>query len=543
MTKQFLYLTNDKLIALVCKGGAIVERDSFGPTDADSAAFTQYLARHASIPTHLVTDLIEEDFRMDTVPHVRGSDQEAVLNRKLAQLYRASTFRHAIVQGREAEGRRDDRVLFHAVTNAELLAPWLAALTRAEVPLEGIQSSAVLSVRMLQVLSLNVPHTLLVTIVPDFGLRQTYFRNKQIRFSRLTPIIYDEGQSVGKLIAAETSRTWQYLDSQRNFSGNDTLEVCFVVHAKDREMIAEAIGAYPLFKHRFVDIAEVAQRIKLKPAPTSSHAEELLTFLYAQGSVENHFAEKPALVFSKYRRARIALYAVTAAVLLAGIGVSGYNLFQASSVTSAIDARNQVMRGIQSEYQSISDSLRGQTTATDSVRDASTFYRTQIAPAPTSPSPLLRDLSKAWAEFPNIKLLQVSWATATNETATPALLSAASVTANAIRSDTKVVPGATPAPAPPPPSTQDGDPAFAGNKTEVLMIEAAITNFSGDYRAAIALVERLAKRLGELENAKATIITPPLDTKSLAALQANLNVPESPENRFVIKLVRTRGGA
>lgn len=106
MAKQFLYLTNDKMIALIWKGGAIVEREVFNSTDADSVAFAEYIARHHEVPTYVVTDLIEEDFRLDTVPHLRGGDQDAILGRKLAQLYRATTFRHAIVQEREAERRR-----------------------------------------------------------------------------------------------------------------------------------------------------------------------------------------------------------------------------------------------------------------------------------------------------------------------------------------------------------------------------------------------------------------------------------------------------
>ena len=217
MSKHFLYLTNDKLVALIWKGGTIVERDVFGSTELAMPAFTQYVARHRDVSTYIVTDLIEEDFRLDTVPHLRGNDQDAVLGRKLAQLYRASPFRHGIIQGREQEGRRDDKVLYHAVTNPELLKPLLAILDRAEVPLEGIYSSAVLSGRLLEALHAFFQHTLLVTIVPDFGLRQTYFQNKQIKFSRLTPIVFDEGQPVGDLIAAETSRTWQYLDSLRFF--------------------------------------------------------------------------------------------------------------------------------------------------------------------------------------------------------------------------------------------------------------------------------------------------------------------------------------
>ena len=114
MAKHFLYLTNDKLVALVWKSGAIVERDVFGSTELGLPAFREYIARHRTVSTYVVTDLIEEDFRLDTVPHLRGNDQDAVLGRKLSQLYRASPFRHGIIQGRETEGRRDDKVLYRS---------------------------------------------------------------------------------------------------------------------------------------------------------------------------------------------------------------------------------------------------------------------------------------------------------------------------------------------------------------------------------------------------------------------------------------------
>lgn len=45
-------------------------------------------------------------------------------------------------------------MLYHAITNPDLVKPWLAALEHAEVPLEGVSSSAVLSVRLPGVLNI-----------------------------------------------------------------------------------------------------------------------------------------------------------------------------------------------------------------------------------------------------------------------------------------------------------------------------------------------------------------------------------------------------
>lgn len=545
MSKHFLYLTNDKLTALIWRSGAVVERETFSSLDADSPEFSRWLHRHARLPAWLVTDLIEEDFRIDTLPHVGGSDREALIERRLAQLYRASSYRHAIIQGREETGRRDDRVLFHAVTNPDILDPFVNALARAEVPLQGISSSAVLSAALPEALGVFYTHTLLVTIVPDFGLRQTYFRDKQIKFSRLTPIIYDEGKSVGELIAAEASRTWQYLDSLRHFADSDeSLEVCIVVHARDRDTIAEAIQAYPLFKYHFLDIVEVAERLKLRPPPSSSHAEEVLVQLFAQKGAENHFAGREQRRFATYRATRFALYAATAAVLALGVGVTGFNLHQASLIARETDRRDLGSRGAQAEYQQISNLIRGQMTATASMRDTSLFYRAQANPATPAPGSMLRELAQAWADFPALRIDQIAWQVHHDGNIAPALRTPPARPLN-VRSDGAQggAPAAGAAASTAPFALTEADPPLAGTRFEVMVIEGAVTGFSGNYRAANDMVVKLLARLNQDGGRKAEALQWPVNPAAALTLRGTAGEPDASEARFTIRLVRQRGAA
>ena len=545
MAKQFLYLTNDKLVALVWKGGAIAERDVFGSAELASTAFTQYIAKHRDISTYVVTDLIEEDFRLDTVPHLRGNDQDAVMGRKLAQLYRASPFRHGIIQGREPEGRRDDKVLYHAVTNPELLKPLLASLESANVPLEGIYSSAVLSGRLLQALNAFFKHTLLVTIVPDFGLRQTYFQNKQIKFSRLTPIIFDDGQPVGQLIAAETSRTWQYLDSLRFFASGETLEVSILVHARDRQMVTDAIRTYPLIQYRFLDIDEVAAKLKLNPAPVSSHAEELLVHLYAQGRIENHFATPEQRRFGMFKRARFGLFALTAGILLAGSAGAVFNLYQASKISTEIDRRTDLTKPLQAEYRTVVNEISKQTAASETVRDASGFFNQYMRPAAAAPGDFVREFSQAFAEFPNIQLLQLVWMPATDATATPTFTASTILGASALQSASRAGNAAAPnVPAPPPQAAQpvnELDPPLSDGRFQALIVEAAVSPFDGDYRKATKDINVFVARINQIPGVAASTITEPLDVGTKAAITAidNAQPVTRADARFVLKLVRT----
>jgi hypothetical protein len=543
VTKHFLYLTNDKLVALVWRNGAIVERDVFGAKELGTPAFAAYIAKHRNTSTFVVTDLIEEDFRLDTVPHLRGNDQDAVLGRKLAQLYRASPFRHGLIQGREAEGRRDDRVLYHAVTNPDILKPLLATLEHAQAPLEGIYSSAVLSGKLLDALNSFFQHTLLVTIVPDFGLRQTYFQNKQVKFSRLTPIVFDAGQPAGALIAAETSRTWQYLDSLRFFAAGETLEVSIVVHAHDRQMVTDAIRSYPLIQYRFLDIDEVAQKLKLKPAPVSSHAEELLVHLYAQGRIENHFATPEQRRFAMYKRVRFGLFAMTAGVLIAGTAAASFNLYQASKISNDIDQRSNTMRPLQSEYRSVVSQISKQTAASETVRDASGFFNQYMRPTPASPGDFVRTFSTALTDFPNIQLRQLVWAPVSDAGTTPSYAATAAQGGNVLQSATKTdnVPAAQPAAAAGTLVSTPLDPLLSDGKFQALIVEAAISPFDGNFRKAASDINSFVARINQLPGVSATVLVEALDVRpnaSITATDATQSVAQ-PDARFVLKLVRS----
>lgn len=524
MSKHFLYLTNDKLVSLVIKGAELIERENFVVADVQTPEFESHIEKLASATTYLVTDLIEEDFRLDTIPHLRGSDQEAVLDRKLGQIYRSSPYRHAIVQGREEEGRRDDRVFLHAVTNADLLKPLIALLERHRVPLEGVYSSAVLSSRFLKDLDIFFPHTMLVTIIPDFGLRQTYFKDKQVKFSRLTPIVYDESRSVGELIAAETSRTWQYLDSLRYFAEADSLEVCMLAHERDRAMMQEAIRSYPMLRYRFLDINDVATKLKVSPAPTSSHAEEILCHLYSRGKLENHFAAPADSRFASYRRARIAIFGVTAAILAAGAAGAAFNGYHLTKISQEIDLRSRREGALQSEYQTVVNSLRTQKMATDTVRDTSTFFNSQIRPSPATPVFMLTELARVLEDFPKVRLNQVLWATHNDPAFVPPVpLGVAANTANAggtrqVTSETKAS-AASGSSTPTVSAADAADPPLAGNKYHVAVIDAAIQPFDGDVRGALAEIDRLVKVLQANPEYTVKVTRTPVDPSPLASLK------------------------
>jgi hypothetical protein len=226
MADNFYVLANDGLIAVVNgKRRAFAFEQELGQTVAAFAAWLGSLPVSArKRPSYLICDLTETDLRIDTVPHLSGSDRAQVLERKLAQTFRATPYRYATIVGRLADGRRDDQVLLCALTNPDLISPWVDALLRVEAKLVAIVAAPLLIAKSAATtpakaneLKQNVVVTACAGVSAATNMwRQTYLRGDkpaQLCFSRTFRLAED--QSFLPAVTAEVSRTLQYLDSLR----------------------------------------------------------------------------------------------------------------------------------------------------------------------------------------------------------------------------------------------------------------------------------------------------------------------------------------
>lgn len=535
-SRHLLYLTNENVVSLVARGGRIADRTVFPAQETRPEDFEQHVKALRSAPTHIITDLAEEDFRLDTIPHLGGRDQAAVVARKLSQIFRNTAYRHAIVQGREAEGRRDDRVMYTAITNAEILQPWVEVLERLEVPVEGIHSSAVFSGRLLADLHLVFPHTLLVTFTPGDAVRQTYFRNKEIKFSRLTPVDLEEGQTLGELLSEEVGRTWQYLDSQRYFGPSDRLEVCVLIHPKDRPAVEPMLRDYDQILYRLLDTGQVADKLGLKPRPASSSAEEILAHLFLKRAGDNHFASPELRRFAVLRNARIGIAWAAAAFLGAGLAYGGWN------VSVALQGAEQDARtagrilAARREIDEITKSMPAQDVGGNAMRDSVAFYNGWLREYP-SMAEILVPVSQVLDRYPKIRLTQVAWESADQDQGLPALMPYSVREAPPLKAVAK---GADPAGGQRAATVTATDTPFSTGRHAVALLEGTVAVEGVGFREALSTVESLADDIAKLPGFRAGLVDSPLDVTPRSTIQAKIG--ESPPGaslaRFSIRVSR-----
>jgi hypothetical protein len=536
VSRHFIFLTNTRLVSLETRRGRIEARREFAVSGTGVAEFERYLAHMPPKPVHIFTDLAEEDFRLDTIPHVGKGDREAILNRKLAQIYRNTPFRYAMLQGRETEGRRDDRVMYTAITNPEVLRPWTEVLERLKVPLAGIHSAAVCSGVLLEELDLTFPHTLLVTLSPGGAMRQTYFRDREIKFSRLTPVDLGEGQTLGSMIAEETTRTWQYLDSLRHFSEENRLEVCVLVHRNDRNAVQPALRDFAQIQYRILDIEQVSAKLGLKPPPLGSTAEEVFVHLFLMRRIDNHFASSEMRRHDLLRGARIFVNRLSIAVIAGCLAWGGWNLSRVFDSSDEDLLLAQQLSGINREYEEITRSLPSFGVGGSTMRDAVGFYNFSIRGFPAI-TDFAVALSTVLLEHPGVRLTQLSWQATDDLKAAPAILPTPPRVAPPVRALPRAAPEGASAQVSAPTSA-----AFSTGKYEIAHVEATLRVPNNDFRAALDQAERLANDITRLPGFRAEIVESPLDVSSAAALQGRLGEKEAGtmEMRFVLRIVRER---
>jgi hypothetical protein len=419
-----------------------------------------------------------------------------------------------------------------------VLRPWVDALERRHVPLAGIRSIAVFSAVLLEELDLAFPHTLLVTFTPGEAMRQTYFRNREIKFSRLTPVDLEQGQSLGAMIAEETTRTWQYLDSLRSFLPDDRLEVCVIVHPSDRAGVQPELRDFAQIQYHVLDIEIVATKLGLRPPPLSSSAEEVFVHLFQLHAVPNHFATPEMRRLDSLRRARQALARGSVAVLVAGVAWSGYNLAGVAR-SNDDDARFQrQLNALNEEYDQITSVTPSFGVGGATMRDTVSFYNAAMKGYPAMPE-FLAQVSQALQGRDTMRIVQVAWIATDNEKAMPALAPAGSRTAPPVHAiaNAKAGEGVTTAAL-----VDEPNPPFAGGRYEVALLEGSVRVSGSDYRGAVAQVQKLADELGAPPGFRADVIDSPLDVRPTLALQGRHaeRDPESSDARFVIRVLRDR---
>jgi hypothetical protein len=166
------------------QGRELLGSYEFSPDSEGIMEFTEYLIKAAVVPAQLLVDLVEEDFRRETIPHVTQSDRKAITTRLLDRHYRGELHVHVEHISRDKFGRKDDTLLLSALVNKDILEPWLMHMQEHNVPLAGIWSLPLISEKMLSAVTKNEKNVMLISQQVSTAQRESYFSAGKLVLSR-----------------------------------------------------------------------------------------------------------------------------------------------------------------------------------------------------------------------------------------------------------------------------------------------------------------------------------------------------------------------
>lgn len=491
-----LLVGGDRAILYLFDGKQLAQAYIFSGDDVGYALFDRCLAELGPAPLCVLVDVVEEEYRQDTVPHVGRSDRRAVLARKYARLFRGTAYHHALAQGRENDGRRDDRVLLTAITRPEVLAPWLGPLRAHKVPVAGIYSLPILSERLLKRIGAVGPNVLLISAQKASGLRQSFFRDGQLKISRLAHMPRLGSVPFAGYLLGEVEKLKRYLNSLALVSRDSPLSIYVLSHGPLLAEIEQHCRDSDNEKFILLDVEEVGARVDLGGAFGAHFSDVVFARLLASEVPPNHYARAEETQYYTLHRLRMALATTSLLLVLVSGGWSGINFIEGVNFKQqALDA-TQKARFYSQRYEIARSKLPLTPVEPAQIKTAVDAVAT-LREYKTDPARLFAVLGSVLNRAPQITLDELQWITSADPQR--------SVGPTALKSD-----------------AASSLHASAGEYYQIAEFGAHLEPFDGDFRKAIAVVDGLAEELkAQVQVESVKVLSYPLDVRPEASLSGS----------------------
>ena len=500
-------------------GGRLSKSVVFENNEGGLAAFKEHLAREPNLPAHMIVDAVEEDYRFESLPHSFGSDRGEMITRKLKQHYRNTPYCSARIQGRDPGKRRDDRYLFCALTNPELIAGWQQAIIERELPVAGIFLLPTVSARLIEKLKLKQTN-LLVVSTHGAGLRLSFFRDQQLRISRLARIDGTASQAI-KNYAEEISNTRLYLHALRVMTLDEHLSVLIVDRNDTLTELEQTIARdNPNIECRRLGRQELVSSLGVTASALDSSSDSLYLHLLGMRPPDNNLA--PANVTLGYRQHQVrrGIYALTAITAFAATTWCAITLYQVFDARIDTDSAKRQTVDLQRQYQEATLQFPAAPTTAENLRRAVEISQ-KIGATTRTPDIIMGLVSQALDNHPQIVMRSFAWKYGVAEI-------------EGSRDGNQAPVAAAPSVVPLP-----NAPAGVVRK-ESALVEGEVRPFRGDYRAAIEAINRFAEALSKQPNVAEVKVTKlPLNISPNLTLAGNTTDSREQAGRadFTIVLV------
>ena len=414
--KYALYLTDVSIIFCAIGNDSVTDVFTHSLTEPDYIeALQRFLFKHEPESFGVFLDVMGEEFKHESIPHIGGKDRALLLERKWKSLFPTADLTWKKHLRREKKGRKDDVYLLVGVPLPSVVGHVFDVLIQTQQRVSGVYSISILE-REIQSALPRAQQSLLVSRVLGVSqgkkaYRQTFIKDGELVMSRMTLINGDTAEQIFPQLLNEIERMRHFLNGTRQLGVDSRLDVLTVLNEAESAQLLQYKSDSEKINMSAVSLANVAQKKKLGRHLSFSSLAELLVVYATRNNIKPHFrpeglcgAQKTIIIKRWISRCSIGLLSLS-------IAVAAVMVFLASTKQFKTDALQAELVQLENHKNNLAANAHVSDIDPRTMKQVVDLNQ-QINAYQYGPDKVLGILSRAYRGFNDISLMELSWAKA-----------------------------------------------------------------------------------------------------------------------------------
>ena len=521
-TRRALLVSSDKLAVYHWVNNNLGSSYLFDGSPEGFEYFGHYLDEVPNDLVYVLLDTPAEEYRLDTIPHVFGGDRKSIIERKQGRMFRGTPYLYAEVQGREKEGRRDDNIMFSAITNPDTIQPWLKILEEHKVPVASVVSVPLLLQNNADVIPDMSGNALVFSLQSMSGLRQSFFQDKLLKFSRLVKVPRYGTSPYAPIITEELVKVRRYLQSTHLLDQDRPLDIHFLGNKELLDELGKTHVNSSMVRYHMLDVDVLGKSYGFSDQMQTPFSDKYLVYQLLKNKSKNYYALNKETRYFQMRQINKTLKVASLLLLLTGFIWGGLNVLEGFTYRQQhiSDAKKADFYNVRYEVaQERISALPVDPADLKVVVDTTGTLKTYKS----EPVDMFKLISKGMDIFPEIQISKIHWAANIN----PNHKLGAGKLDSIINEGIQGVLGFS--------NISDEETGYL--YYQIALIDGYLDKFDGDYRKALHMIDQFAESLRRQDSVHdVSVVSLPLDISSEASLQGSTKENSSQSN-FSIRVV------
>ena len=521
-TRRALLVSSDKLAVYHWVNNNLGSSYLFDGSPEGFEYFGHYLDEVPNDPVYVLLDTPAEEYRLDTIPHVFGADRKSIIERKQGRMFRGTPYLYAEVQGREKEGRRDDNIMFSAITNPDTIQPWLKILEEHKVPVASVVSVPLLLQDNADIIPDMSGNALVFSLQSMSGLRQSFFQDKLLKFSRLVKVPRYGTSPYAPIITEELVKVRRYLQSTHLLDQDRPLDIHFLGNKELLDELGKTHVNSSMVRYHMLDVDVLGKSYGFSDQMQTPFSDKYLVYQLLKNKSKNYYALNKETRYFQMRQINKTLKVASLLLLLTGFIWGGLNVLEGFTYRQQhiSDAKKADFYSVRYEVaQERISALPVDPADLKVVVDTTGTLKTYKS----EPVDMFKLISKGMDIFPEIQISKIHWAANIN----PNHKLGAGKLDSIINEGIQGVLGFS--------NISDEETGYL--YYQIALIDGYLDKFDGDYRKALHMIDQFAESLRRQDSVHdVSVVSLPLDISSEASLQGSTKEKSSQSN-FSVRVV------